>query len=77
MSKQYPECPLFNHENCKEYYNRKVCAVVRKDRICLRDIPKLGKKAGNRKESKDAAKRDTTSTNNLIKEITKSTQIGL
>jgi len=29
MSKQYPECPLYNHVNCREIDNRKVCAIVR------------------------------------------------
>jgi hypothetical protein len=77
MSKQYPECPLFNHENCKELHNRKVCAIVRKDKACLRNIPKVGKKARKRKETKSTAKRNKTSMDNLIKEIAKSTQIGL
>ena len=29
MSKQFPECPLCNHFNCKEIYIKKVCAIVR------------------------------------------------
>jgi hypothetical protein len=45
MSKQYPECPLFNHATCKELHNRKVCAIVRKDKKCLRKLPKSVKKA--------------------------------
>ena len=36
----YPECPLFNHANCKEIDNKKVCAIVRKDKTCFK---KLGK----------------------------------
>jgi hypothetical protein len=36
MSKQYPECPLYNHNNCRELDNKKVCALVRKDKVCLR-----------------------------------------
>ena len=40
MSEKYPECPLYNHKNCKEIDNRKVCAIVRKDKICLRKLPK-------------------------------------
>ncbi|MCU0600249.1 MAG: hypothetical protein MUE70_13460 [Desulfobacterales bacterium] len=36
MSKKHPECPLYNPLNCKEYYNPKLCAFVRKDRICLK-----------------------------------------
>jgi hypothetical protein len=35
MSKKYPECPLYNHDTCKELYNQKVCAIVRKDKTCL------------------------------------------
>jgi len=36
MSEKYPECPLYNPLNCKEYYNPKICAFVKKDRICLK-----------------------------------------
>jgi len=36
MSNQYPEYPLYNHVNCKERDSQKVCALVRKDRACLR-----------------------------------------
>ncbi len=36
MSEKNPECPLYNPLNCKEYYNPKVCAFVKKDKICLK-----------------------------------------
>ncbi len=36
MSEQHPECPLYNHLPCKEIDNPKVCAIVRKDKTCLR-----------------------------------------
>jgi len=36
MSEKNPECPLYNPLNCKEYYNPKLCAFVRKDRVCLK-----------------------------------------
>jgi hypothetical protein len=36
MSEKHPECPLYNPLNCKEYYNPKLCAFVRKDKICLK-----------------------------------------
>jgi hypothetical protein len=36
MSDKHPECPLYNPLNCKEYYNPKLCAFVRKDKICLK-----------------------------------------
>ena len=36
MSKKYPECPLYNHSNCRELHNPKLCAIVRKDKICLK-----------------------------------------
>ena len=36
MSEKHPECPLYNPLNCKEYYNPKLCAVVRKDKVCLK-----------------------------------------
>jgi len=42
MSKHHPECPQYNHDNSKEFHNQKVCAIVRKDKTCL-------KKHGNRK----------------------------
>ena len=44
MSKQYPECPLTNHSNCRELHNPKVCAIVREDKKCLRKIRKSVKK---------------------------------
>jgi hypothetical protein len=36
MSQKYPECPLYNHSNCKDYENPKLCAIVREDKICLK-----------------------------------------
>jgi hypothetical protein len=36
MSKNRPECPLFDHNNCKEAYIPKVCALVREDKTCLK-----------------------------------------
>jgi len=47
MSKQYPECPLYNHANCKEIDNQKVCAIVREDKACLKNWHK------NVKETKE------------------------
>jgi hypothetical protein len=44
MSKQYPECPLYNHNNWKHLHNPKVCAIIRNDNICLREHPKSRKK---------------------------------
>jgi hypothetical protein len=45
MSEKHPECPLYNPLNCKEYYNPKLCAFVRKDKICLKKKkPKQKKK---------------------------------
>lgn len=49
MSEKHPECPLYNPLNCKEYYNPKLCAFVRKDRICLKKkkpLPKAKEDAG-------------------------------
>jgi len=45
MSKQYPECPLYNHANCREIDNRKICAIVREDKNCLKKLPKSAKEA--------------------------------
>lgn len=36
MSEKHPECPLYNPLNCKEYYNPKLCAFVRRDKACLK-----------------------------------------
>jgi len=45
MSKKYPECPLYNHDNCKDLHNQKLCAIVRKDKQCIKKNPKSeGKK---------------------------------
>jgi len=40
MSQKYPECPLYNHSNCKDYEHPKLCAIVRADKICLKKKPK-------------------------------------
>jgi hypothetical protein len=45
MSKQYPECPLYNHANCKEIDIQKVCAIVREDKACLKNWHKNVKEA--------------------------------
>ena len=47
MSEKHPECPLYNPLNCKEYYNPKLCAFVRKDKACLK------KKKPKQKPKKD------------------------
>uniref|UniRef100_A0A7C4VS94 Uncharacterized protein n=1 Tax=Desulfatirhabdium butyrativorans TaxID=340467 RepID=A0A7C4VS94_9BACT len=47
MSEKNPECPLYNPLNCKEYYNPKLCAFVRKDKTCLK---KKKPRAGKNKE---------------------------
>jgi hypothetical protein len=36
MADKHPECPLYNPVNCREYYNPRLCAVVRKDKQCLK-----------------------------------------
>ena len=36
MSKTYPECPVAVPRNCPEFRNGRVCALVRKDKKCLR-----------------------------------------
>ena len=36
MSKTRPECPLYNHNSCKDAYIPKVCALVRQDKTCLK-----------------------------------------
>ncbi len=36
MSEKHPECPLYNPSNCKEYYNPKLCAFVRREKTCLK-----------------------------------------
>ena len=48
MSKQYPECPLYNHNTCKQFHNPKVCAIIRNDNDCLRDRYKNRKKTNGR-----------------------------
>lgn len=44
MSEKNPECPLYNPLNCKEYYNPKLCAFVRKDKVCLKKKKPKSKK---------------------------------
>jgi hypothetical protein len=44
MSEMYPECPVYNHRNCKDIDNPKLCALVRDDKKCLREFRKKAKK---------------------------------
>ena len=41
MSKKYPECPLYDHLNCKELDKPDVCALVREDKKCLKKEKKI------------------------------------
>jgi hypothetical protein len=43
-TEKYPECPLVNHSNCRELHSPKLCAIVRKDKTCLRRIIRRRKK---------------------------------
>ncbi|MCF8076228.1 MAG: hypothetical protein K9K63_13730 [Desulfotignum sp.] len=44
MSKQHPECPLYNHTTCRELHNPKLCAIIREDLTCLKKQQKPKKK---------------------------------
>lgn len=44
MSKQHPECPLYNHDSCREIDNPKLCALVREDSTCLKKTRKTAKR---------------------------------
>ena len=54
MSEKNPECPLYNPLNCKEYYNPKLCAFAREDKVCLKKI-KQTQKQKKRIDSEDEA----------------------
>jgi hypothetical protein len=54
MSKQFPECPLYNHNNCRELHHPNFCAIVRKDKACLK---KHQKSRNAHAEFKDTVKR--------------------
>jgi hypothetical protein len=45
MSKQYSEYPLYNHANCREIDNRKICAIVREDKNCPKKLNKNSKES--------------------------------
>jgi hypothetical protein len=40
MSKAHPECPLSDHQNCRHCDNPSICALVREDKTCQRNIGK-------------------------------------
>jgi len=52
MSKTYPEYPLYNHDNCKDLHNPKLCAIVRREKICLKKNIKPMRKALNKERKK-------------------------
>ena len=43
MSKRFPECPAYNHESCRCYRDKNVCAIVREDKTCLKKKLKVYK----------------------------------
>jgi len=47
MSKQYPECPLYNHATCRELHNPKLCAIIRDDKTCFKKQQKQKKENAN------------------------------
>ena len=56
MSKKYPECPLYNHDNCKDLHNQKLCAIVRKDKQCIKKNPKSEGKKKQAEATQDSFK---------------------
>ncbi len=56
MSKQYPECPLYNHSTCKELHNPKLCAIVREDKQCFKKRQKTKKNGNGAAENGDNEK---------------------
>jgi hypothetical protein len=50
MSKQYPECPLYNHATCRELHNPKLCAIIRDDKICFKKLQKPKKEDADTSE---------------------------
>ena len=51
MSEKHPECPLFNHNNCRELHNPKLCAMVKEDKVCLKKKNKKKSKSKPANES--------------------------
>ncbi len=49
MSKMYPECPLASHYSCRSWDDPKVCAIIRKDKQCLKKQVPGRKKRGRKK----------------------------
>ena len=52
MSKQHPECPLYNHATCKELHNHKLCAIIREDKTCFKKQQKPKKELPEETEIK-------------------------
>ena len=47
MSKKFPECPLYNHNNCRDLHIEQICAIVRNDKVCLKKAKKTQKQSAN------------------------------
>jgi len=52
MSKPFPECPLYNHLNCKFYRVDKICAI-KTDHACLKKKNNSEEKGHKKKRTKD------------------------
>ncbi|MBF0204176.1 MAG: hypothetical protein HQK67_07635 [Desulfamplus sp.] len=53
MSKQYPECPLYNHVTCKDLHNPNMCAIIREDKNCFKKRPKNKQPDNDNKQPDD------------------------
>jgi hypothetical protein len=62
MSQKHPECPLYNPLNCKEYYNPKLCAFVRKDKKCLKKKKPKTKKQSTETENQPSTAAESSKT---------------
>ena len=56
MSEHFPECPAYNHNNCRDLHNPKICAVIREDKACLRKHQKSRKTHEKFKETVERIK---------------------
>ena len=50
MSEHFPECPSKFHSDCKKFYDPEVCAIARKEKVCLWKHPESKKEHTDFKE---------------------------
>ena len=66
MSENFPECPLPNHNICKRFYDPKICAIARKEDVCLWKQPESKKELTDDKNAAELTNDKKTESEDIV-----------